>query len=452
MTVTYPNSYYYEPYSGYNQPTGNLTIPSSVTHNGHTYSVTSIGSSVFRNCSGLTSVTIPSSVTSIGGSAFRGCSGLTSVTIPNSVTSIGELAFSGCSSLTSVTIPNSVTSIGESAFYQCSGLTSVVFNADSCTFAGGSSNYRAFYGCPNVTNFTFANNVKIIPDYLCCGMSNLTSLTIPNSVTSIGNYAFDECSGLTGSLTIPNSVTSIGESAFEGCSGLSSVTIPNSVTTIGNNAFSTIPLIYYSGSATGSPWGARCVNGIIEDSLIYTDNTKTTLVGAHKAITTATIPNSVTSIGDYAFSSCSDLTSITIPNSVTSIGDYAFSGCHSLTSVTIPNSVTSIGSGAFSYCTGLTSVTIPNSVTSIGDHAFSICSGLTSVTIPNSVTTIGYRAFAWCSGLVHFVTKSVYPPACNKYTFQGVPSYCTLTVPSGSLTYYNVTEPWASQFPIKEED
>ena len=180
-TVTYRGSSY-DDYS--NEYTGAVNIPSSVTYNGTTYSVTTIGGNAFRDCSGLTSVTIPNSVTSIGSGAFSNCSGLTSVTIPNSVTSIGESAFNWCSGLTSVTIPNSVTSIGRNTFCNC---------------------YR------------------------------LTSVTIPNSVTEIGNYAFYRCTGLT-SVTIPNSVTSIGESAFTQTS-LTSVTIPNSVTEIGEEAF-----------------------------------------------------------------------------------------------------------------------------------------------------------------------------------------------------------------------
>ena len=183
--------------AGYSSmPSGDLTIPPSVTYSGTTYSVTTIGESAFANCHSLTSVTIPNSVTSIGNSAFGNCNGLTSVTIGNYVTSIGNHAFSNCKGLTSVTIPNSVTSIGDSAFAYCSGLTSV---------------------------------------------------TIPNSVTSIGDYAFETydsrngCNAIieTASSTliqgcmntiIPNSVTSIGDRAFYVCTGLTSVTIPNSVT------------------------------------------------------------------------------------------------------------------------------------------------------------------------------------------------------------------------------
>jgi hypothetical protein len=167
-----------------------------------------LGDYAFYGCSGLTSLTIPSSVTSIGGDAFRDCSGLTSLTIPSSVTSIGSYAFCDCSGLTSLTIPSSVTSIGNAAFYDCSSLTSLTIPS-SVTSIGN----VAFYDC-----------------------SSLTSLTIPSSVTSIGEAAFSGCSGLT-SLTIPSGVTSIGEAAFSGCSGLTSLTIPSSVTSIGNYAF-----------------------------------------------------------------------------------------------------------------------------------------------------------------------------------------------------------------------
>ena len=187
--------------------------------------------------------------------------------------------------------------------------------------------------------------------------SKLTNVTIGANVKTIPSYAFRDCSGFT-SITIPDSVTSIGESAFSGCSSLTSVTIGNSVTSIGDSAF-------------------RGCSGL----------------------TSVTIPDSVTSIGDSAFRGCSGLTSVTIGNSVTSIGYGAFGGCSGLTSVTIGSSVTSIGDSAFSGCIGLTSVIIPDSVTSIGDSAFYNCSRLTSVTIPNSVTSIGDGAFSGCDNL-----------------------------------------------------
>ena len=359
VAVTYRGTYYNE-YS--NEYSGEVTIPKSVTYNGHTYSVTSIGIL-----------------------AFEGCSSLTSVEIPYSVTSIGNLAFEGCSSLTSVEIPNSVTSIGYYAFQSCSSLTSIVV-------------------APNNPKYDSRDNCNAIieseSNTLIAGCMNST---IPNSVTSIGGYAFSSCSSLT-SVEIPNSVTSIGGYAFSSCSSLTSVEIPNSVTSIGDAAFS------------------GC-----------------------SSLTSVEIPNSVTSIGDDAFSYCSSLTSVELPNSVTSIGEWTFSYCSSLTSVEIPNSVTSIGGSAFSCCLSLTSVELPNSVTSIGPYAFSSCSSLTSVELPNSVTSIGSYAFRNCSALLSIIS---YIPEVKLFStdvsvFGGVDKEnCTLYVPYGAKSTYASTDGW----------
>ena len=354
-------------------------------------SVTSIGDYAFSDCSSLTSVTIPNSATSIGGGAFSGCSSLTSVTIPNSVTSIGGGAFSGCSSLTSVTIPDSVTSIGGSAFSGCSSLTSVTI-PDSVTSIGD----FAFSGCSSLTSITIPDSVTSIGDYAFKSCGSLTSVTIPNSVTSIGHETFFCCDSLT-SITIPDSVTYIGYQAFWYCSSLTSVTIGNGVKSIGNCAFygcDSLMSVYYTGSLTS--WCSINFYETFSNPKCYASEL---YISGKRIQGELSIPNTATSIGNYAFESCGSLTSVTIPDSVTSIGDYAFGGCNNLTSVIIPDSVTSIGNIAFSGCDSLTSITIPDGITTIKSGTFFSCDNLTSVTISSSVTSIGKDAFDLCRDL-----------------------------------------------------
>ena len=258
---------------------------------------------------------------------------------------------------------------------------------------------------------------------------------------------FDELQYFTG-------LTSIEKYAFQNCSFLTSITIPSSVTNIGDVAFS---------SCTGLPVennlryaDTYLVEAVDKTRTTYTIKTGTRFIGTYafqdcSFLSSITIPSSVTSIGEQAFEYCSSQISITIPSSVTSIGADAFHGCEGLTSITIPESVTSIGTYAFEYCTSLTSITIPNSVTSIGSGAFSGCSGLTSVTIPSSVTSIGTYAFEYCSGLTSVTVENPIPVTIEYFTFTNR-SNATLYVPLGSKSAYQAEQHWKDFKEIIEYD
>ena len=286
--------------------------------------------------------------------------------------------------------------------------------------------------------YSIRKGVKVIGNEAFSVCWLLTKINIPNSVTNIGNSAFSECSSLT-CINIPNSVTNIGDKTFSYCKSLANINIPNSVTNIGNGAFSYCDLLTKIKipssvvNMNGNPfleWNGDLHNeskAFIYEHQVLFNKDKTTLIAYRSKEKNYIIPNSVTSIGDGAFSMCESLTNIKIPKSVTNIGYSAFLGCKSLSSINIPNSVTNIGYSAFSECRSLTNIKIPNSVTSIGDWAFSSCSSLTSINIPNSVTNIGNHAFGSCISLVKInVPDSVTNIGNNTF------SYCS------SLTCINI--------------
>ena len=440
-------------------------------------------------------VIINNGVTSIGVDAFKLCTGLTSVTIPEGVTSIGYGAFYNCFGLTSVTCVRATpANLGNDVFYQTHANLKIYVPAGSVDAYKTAENWSAYAAKIKAIppawvrdgddwdDATKTLTVNSNPgNYAYINRTVIKHVIINNGVTSIGFSAFIWCEGLT-SVTIPNSVTSIGTGAFAACYALTSVTIPSSVEYIGEAAFFRCKCltsvtcvretpanlghygvfrethanlkIYvpagsvnaYKGAKYWSAYAAK-IKAIspapewVRDGDLWDTDTKTLTVksnlpeDAYKdqtVIQHVIINNDVTSIGNYAFYSCTNLSSVTFGNSVTSIEWGAFAGCSGLTSVTIPNSVTSIGEGAFSGCTALTSIVvesgnskydsrdncnaiiekssntliagckntiIPNSVTSIGDYTFFYCTALTSITIPNSVTSIGDYTFAVCTGL-----------------------------------------------------
>lgn len=378
--------------------TGDIVIPSTITYNDVTYTVTSIDA------------------------AFNGSSNLTSVVIPNTVTSLGSYAFGSCSKLTSITIPNSVTSIGGYAFYQCGKLESV----------------------------TLSSSLTSIGTYAFGKCTKLMSIDIPNSVTTISSYAFNGCTSLN-EIVIPGSITTIQNYSFSGCTGLTSVSIPSSVTYINDDAFkscSSLAAVHISDLAAwcGIEFSSSKANPLQVAQHLYLNG---------EEITSLVIPNSVSTINKFSFYGLTSLTSVTIPSSVTSIKGNVFDGCTSLTEVHISDlaawcGISFVGETSnplyraqHLYLNGeeITSLTIPSSVTSIGGYAFYGWTGLTSVTIPNSVTKVGQYAFYNCSGLTEVIAERQTPPTYNSNAFNGAFT-ATLYVPSAAVTSYSSASYW----------
>ena len=338
--------------------------------------------------------------------------------IPDSVTDIGNSAFYNCSNLTSITIPGSVTSVGNRAFYSCTDLTKINWNAE------------------NVSNFT--DTSKVFYDAGTAGSG--IDVVFNDSVKSIPAYAFyvsdSSYRPKIKSVTIGNSVKTIGSSAFSGCTGLTKI----NWNAENVNAFSSDSKVFYNAGTAGA--------GI---DVVFGDNVKSIPVNEfyisdssyRPKLTSVTIGNNVTSIGSSAFNSCSGLTSIMIPDSVTSIGSSAFKDCSSLTSATIGNSVTGISESAFRDCTSLTSVTIGNSVEEIYRDAFSGCISLESITIPDSVRIVNINAFYGCSGLTSAtIGNSV--KVIENAAFDGCSSLTSVTIGNsvtsvGNRAFYNCT-------------
>ena len=398
-----------------------LTLPTDITQ---------IYKYAFYYCDGLTNITIPNSVISINEAAFNGCRSLINITIPNGVTSIGKNAFNNCSKLTDVITPDSVTSIGENAFKNCSSLANItgsISNIKTITQQITKSSLLTV----TITSGTSIDNNTFEYCY------SLTSITIPNSITSIGSSAFYDCNKLTtvyytgditswcaiekldslmssittlyingqkieGSLIIPDDVTNIGSHAFYNCNSLMSVTIGNNVISIGSYAFyncNKLTEVYNKSSLTITAGSSD--NGYLayyakniyttEDGsklstdekgyVTYTEEDQKILIAYTGTETELVLPVDITQINHHAFDGYNNLTTVVIGDTVTNIGDYAFQGCSSLMDIVVPDNVTSIGKNAFYNCDNLTNMTIGNSVTNIGNYAFQNCKKLTSIIV-----------------------------------------------------------------------
>ena len=434
-----------------------ITIPNKISNK----SVTKIADGAFEDKNKIKEMTIPNSVTSIGYSAFQSCTGLTSVTIPDSVTNIGDSAFKGCTGLTSVTLPFvGASKTARSGYDQVFGY---IFGYTTKTNGASSVAGATYQYYHDGTYYWY-----YIP-------SSIKSVTITRGI--VPNRAFNNCSGLT-SATMGNSVTSIGQEAFLSCTGLTSVTIGNSVTSIDYEAFrgcNKIQNIYITDIA------AWCNISGLNYLMKYGASNKKLYIN-NKHTTSITIPNGVTAIPSYAFSGCTEFTNVTIGNSVTRINENAFKGCTGLASITIPDSVTfirdsafdntlwynnqpdglvyagkvaykykgtmprntsivleegtlGIADRAFDDCRDLRSVTIPGSVTLIGGFAFARCTELTSVTIPDSVTLIGGSAFAGCERLTS-VTIGNSVTSISSFAFQGCSNLTSITF-NGTKAQWN---------------
>ena len=479
----------------FNTYSGNVTIPETVSYGGQTYNVIGIGYQAFKNCTGLTSVTLPNTVYMFLNEAFAGCTSLTSITLPASITAIYNNVFVGCTGLTSIyamrteprsantnnfdaaTYSNATLYVPEEAYqaYQTTApwssfahiqKTNFDFYVNGIYYKKTSSNtvevtYKdilnnaytgnvtipstikvnnvtytvkgigiyAFYLCTNLTGVSLPNTITIIDGCAFEKCSKLTSITIPNSVTTLGVDAFASCTSLQ-SIDIPNSVTKIDQLAFSGCTAMTTATLGSGVTSIAEKAFSgcsaltsitclaaTPPTMKnnncfgastYSSATLNVPGGSlnayksadwwrmfSSINALPFDfyvnGIYYKKTSSNTVEVTYKDILAEDYSGSVTIPSSIKVNN--------VTYSVTAIGMYAMYMCKNLTSITMPNTITKIDACAFEKCSGLTMVAIPNSVTELGIDAFASCTGLTMVVIPNSVTTVGDLAFYNCTAM-----------------------------------------------------
>ncbi len=465
--------------------------------------VTTIGESAFSGCSSFGELAIPAGVTTIGGSAFSGCSGLTEMVLPSGVTEIAEFLFFGCNGLTSVTIPDGVTSIGEMAFGYCESLPDINIPEGVEQFGD-----RAFFGCSGLTSIEIPLGTKVIGERAYMDCSGLKNVTISNTVESIGKLAFNGCTSLTG-VSIGSGIKELGYRAFNGCSALTSITCKAEVPPVCEisvfdgvnksipvyvpkasvkayqdafdwNLFTHITAIrtcgddltwaYDEGTKTLTIFGTGDMydfgwdeeNKIpwydLKDEILYIELSEhLTSIGdfaffSCTKVENISIPKHVKRIGNQTFGACAALTELTIPDAVTSIGDNAFASCESLKTVTLPKTITGIGTAWFVGCYALESFDFPEAITSIGKNAFNSCTSLKSLELPAGITEIGDAAFYNCTALTRITAKSITPPACGVDVFDEVDKSVPVYVRLKAIKAYKAADGWKDFSTFKSLD
>lgn len=477
-----------------------LDIPATVTHEGKTYTVTTIGAQAFR-LADIGRFTLPATVTTIQNAAFQGCDGtpesfpasltfigdnafegahiveavlpeglthlgtrafsasynninpgtLKRVVLPSTLTEMGDYAFEYQAFLTDLTLPENMTEIPDYTFQNCGNLTTVDL-PDALQRIG----YQAFMNT-GLTSVTFPASVTEVAG-VAFSSTPLTEVTLPDGIKTLGESAFASCgqlqritfsSGLTElpnrvcsycdqltEVNIPEGIQSIGTFAFDHCTRLTTITLPESVTTLGNLAFNQSGLTKFAFPSNLTEMGSGVFDGCRDLSEI-------------------TLPASLTTLSDQTFAGCTALTTVHLPEGLTEIGDRAFNGCTALAHLDIPVGVTKIGGSVFVDCTALTSIELPHTLTSIGDYAFNR-SGLTAIDVPQSVTELGGGLVRDCEDITAFHIRAAIPPRIIGSTDVVIGATagpnCTLYVPEGSRADYEAATQWANFGAIVEEE
>lgn len=442
-----------------------ITIPSRVNR---------LDDLAFYHCENLSRITLPDSINYIAFGLFYACYNLRSIVIPDLVSHIQDLAFEYCYRLQHVTLPANLEVIGN-PFYGCDSLNSIVWNAKNCRWnnwwlnhlspdealANGHHCNTAFYPIRhNVTSFVFGDSVRVIPPFLCYEMDNLTQLTLPANIDSIGRYAFDHCDNVSTinwnprrcnnpesyiyspfytfrdnvtSFTFGDSVRDIPAYLCHGMSNIHQLHIPSLVSNIGPYAFrylNQLDTIWVDSANTFYDSRNHC------NALMQTQN-DSLLVGCWKSV----IPSNTRTIAPYAFRNVARLTDVVVPEGVTYIGREAFYGCADIDSLTLPTRLAHIQDYTFQDCSSMRYLRMPDSLQTVGLRAFSNCSSLPTLTLASTLTSIDDYAFTNCSGLLEIYCNPTTPPIITSSSFDG--SSCPIYVPCAELYEYRNAPVWS---------